>query len=165
MAALTKIETNTLVGASEIGHRVEAMACDIVAEYGPDLVLAVILPGGFVFGADLLRALGRCGAKVEVEFIRPDAMSDDLPDLRGRRVLVAEAVLDSGRTATAVIERVRAHGGPEVRLAVLLDRPSRNDAGINADYVGFIIPDRYVVGYGITRDGRHAERSDVAAMD
>lgn len=162
-------DLTTLVGASQIAHRVEEMARDIVADFRNDLVLFVILKNGFVFAADLVRALGRAGARVTVEFAcdaGPQLLSaPNLGDMTGRDVLVVDAILDTGRTALQAMEIARQAGAAEVRLAVLLDRPSRQSLGPVADYTGFILPDRFVVGYGIDRDGAFRERSDVAACD
>ena len=159
----------TLVGASQITHRVEEMARDIVVGFSTDLTLMVVLKNGLVFAADLLRALGRAGARVAVDYACPTGpqvvSAPGLGDLTGRDVLVVDAVLDTGRTALQAMELARRAGAADVRLAVLLDRPSRQSLGPMADYTGFILPDRWVVGYGIDRDGAFRERSDVAALD
>lgn len=159
----------TLVGASQIAHRVEDMARDIVADFSNDLVLLVLLKNGFVFAADLLRALGRAGARVSAEFVCSAGTqvlsAPGLGDLTGRDVLVVDAILDTGRSAMQAMDMARHAGAAEVRLAVLLDRPARQSLGPRADYTGFILPDRYVVGYGVDRDGAFRERCDVAALE
>lgn len=162
------LKLTSLVGASQIAHRVEEMARDIAGDFSSDLVLLAILKNGFVFAADLLRALGRTGARVSVDFVCPtggEPMAACALDLSGRDVLVVDAILDTGRTAMQTISLARRAGAADVRLAVLLDRPSRQSFGPTADYTGFILPDRYVVGYGIDRDGAYRERCDVAAID
>lgn len=158
----------TLVGASQIAHRVEEIARDIVADFSASLTMVVILKNGLVFGADLLRALGRAGARVEVEYACPNGPQITVPglgDLTGRDVLVVDAILDTGRTALQTMEVTRQAGAADIRLAVLLDRPARQSLGPIADYTGFILPDRWVVGYGVDRDEAFRERSDVAALD
>lgn len=158
----------TLVGASQIAHRVEEIARDVVADFSINLTLLVILKNGLVFAADLLRALGRAGARVELEYACPSGpqmIAPALGDLTGRDVLVVDAILDTGRTALLTMDLARQAGAADVRLAVLLDRPSRQSLGPIADYTGFILPDRWVVGYGVDRDGAFRERSDVAALD
>lgn len=156
--------TETLIGASEIAHRVEELARDIVNDFGDDLSMLVLVDGGFVFAADLLRALGRAGARVEAEFLLRGAVPG-LHRLEGRRVLVVDAAIDTGRSALTALDRVRDHAAAEVRLAVLVDRPSRASLGLCADYVGFILPDRWLVGYGLAQDGQGRERADIAALD
>lgn len=170
MDTATDSDLVTLVGASEIAHRIDEMGRDIVADYGDELTMVVMLKHGFVFAADLLRALGRAGARVGVEFVQPDPRGGNngrggpsFSSLKGRRVLVVDAILDTGRSALRVLEQMREAGAAEVRLAVLLDRPARVSLGLIPDYTGFILPDRYVVGYGIGSDGRHCARTDVAA--
>lgn len=159
----------TLVGASQIAHRVEEMARDIVADFSIDMTMVVVLKSGLVFAADLLRALGRAGARVRVEYACPSGLqlvpSSDMSDLTGGDVLVVDAILDTGRTALLAMDLARHSGAANIRLAVLLDRPSRQSLGPIADYTGFILPDRWVVGYGVDRDGSFRERSDVAALD
>lgn len=167
---MTHVEMTTLVGASEIAHRVGEMAEDIVDDFGCDLVMMVMLDNGFVFAGDLVRALGRAGASVAVGFVH---VGDDgavtvssLPAIAGRNVLVVDAIIDTGRSAGAALLLARARGAAEARLAVLLDRPARESRGLVPDYAGFVLPDRYVVGYGIDdRQGRFRERADVAAYD
>ena len=158
----------TLVGASQISHRVEEIARDVVADFSTNLTLVVILKNGLVFAADLLRALGRAGARVELAYACPNGpqmVAPGLGDLTGRDVLVVDAILDTGRTALQTMDLARQAGAADVRLAVLLDRPSRQSLGPIADYTGFILPDRWVVGFGVDRDGAFRERSDVAALD
>ncbi len=166
MQTIAEAGLATLVGASEIAHRVEGMAAEIVQDYGAELTMVALLDGGVVFAADLLRALGRQGASVDLRCIRPD---DPDPvavlNLEGRSVLVVDVIMDSGRSAIAALDLVRGSGAAEARLAVLLDRPSRPSLGLSPDYTGFILPDRFVVGYGLADDRRHRERADIAARD
>jgi hypoxanthine phosphoribosyltransferase len=167
--AIDAHQLTSLVGASQIAHRVDEMARDIVADFSADLTLVVILKNGLVFAADLLRALGRTGARVAVEYACASGHEVKIVggavELTGRDVLVVDAILDTGRTALQVMDAARQAGAADVRLAVLLDRPSRQSIGPSADYTGFILPDRWVVGYGVDRDGAFRERSDVAGLD
>ena len=153
------------LSAERIAARVGEMAREIVASL-PDpenreLVLVVILKGAFVFAADLARALRAAGASTRVEFIRLSSYGDATnssgvvkvftapPDgLAGHQVLLVDDILDTGRSlhqAKMMLEE----SGAEVRLCVLLDKPSRREVAVDPDFIGFEIPNRFVVGYGI----------------
>jgi hypoxanthine phosphoribosyltransferase len=79
-------------------------------------------------------------------------------------VLVVEDILDTGRTLAAVREEILRTGPASLRIAVLLDKPERRVADVRADYVGFEIPDVFVVGYGMDHDGRHRGLPDIRAL-
>lgn len=169
----------TLISAQEIAARLDAMAAEIVRELGPDITMIPVLKGAFVFAADLLRALGRHGAHVRlrVQFLRLASYGDatessgtvrqegDLPDVAGETVLVVEDVLDSGRTASRALDLVREGGAKHAALVVLLDKPARRAVPCTADFTGFTIPDRFVVGYGIDWAERFRELDHVAVVD
>ncbi len=90
-----------------------------------------------------------------------------LPDLVGEHVLVVDDILDTGRTLQAVVSSVREAGASSVGVAVALDKPARRvpDGFARADYVGFTIPDAFVVGYGLDLDGRWRHLPDVCTID
>ncbi len=170
-------EVVSLIGAAEIAARVETLADEIAADYGTDLVMVPVLKGAFVFAADLMRALGRRGAAVRIEFLRLASYGaatessgrvsviGPAPEVAGARVLVVEDVLDTGRSACSAVELMHQAGAAEVRLCALLDKPSRRVEQASGDYIGFVIPDRFVVGYGIDWNERYRERPDVAAVE
>ncbi|WP_404382592.1 phosphoribosyltransferase [Caenispirillum salinarum] len=169
----------TLISAEDIATRLDAMAADIVRELGPDITMIPVLKGAFVFAADLLRALGRHGAKVRlrVQFLQLASygaakessgtvtQTGTLPEVEGETVLVVEDVLDSGRTAARALELMRDAGARRAALAVLLDKPERRVVDCPADFTGFTIPDRFVVGYGIDWAERFRELDHVAVVD
>ena len=125
---------------------------------GTPLTLVVVLKGAAWFGADLARHLPH---DTTVEFIRAKSYAGDRSTgtvafsmlaeapLAGRNVLVVEDILDTGRTLSAVVERLGAQRPNSLRVCTLLDKPARRALEISADYVGFTIPDRFVVGYGL----------------
>jgi hypoxanthine phosphoribosyltransferase len=84
--------------------------------------------------------------------------------LAGRTALVLDTILDTGATADAVMREARARGASEVRFACLLDKASRRTVPVRADYVGFVVPDRFLVGYGLDAAGRLRTLPFVAAM-
>ncbi len=152
---------DTLISAKRIAARVEQLAEEIHDEFdGTDkLVVVGLLRGSFVFIADVVRELD---LPVEVDFLEAssygNAMESSrevriLKDLRGeiagRDVLVVEDIVDTGHTLTQVIKLLEAKGPKKLRTIALLDKPSRREVDIKADWTGFEIPDEFVVGYGI----------------
>ncbi|GAB4286730.1 MAG: hypoxanthine phosphoribosyltransferase [Roseovarius sp.] len=150
-----------MISAKEIAARIEALAAEIEAEFaGTDkLVVVGLLRGSFIFIADLVRELD---LPVEVDFIETssygNAMQSSrevriLKDLRGeiggRDVLVVEDIVDTGHTLAHVVALLRNRGPRRLKTIALLDKPSRREAPIRADWIGFQIPDEFVVGYGI----------------
>ncbi len=150
-----------MISAKSIAARIEELAREIQAEFqGTDkLVVVGLLRGSFVFIADLVRELD---LPVEVDFIEAtsygNAMESSrevriLKDLRGeihdRDVLVVEDIVDTGHTLKHVVGLLRAKGPKNLKTIALLDKPSRREVDIQADWIGFEIPDEFVVGYGI----------------
>ncbi|MCC7319781.1 MAG: hypoxanthine phosphoribosyltransferase [Rubellimicrobium sp.] len=150
-----------LISAKAIAARIEELARAIESEFaGTDkLVVVGLLRGSFIFIADLVRELG---LPVEVDFIEAssygDAMESSrevriLKDLRsgigGRDVLLVEDIVDTGHTLAKVTEYLGTRGPRRLRTIALLDKPSRREVAFAADWIGFSIPDAFVVGYGI----------------
>jgi hypoxanthine phosphoribosyltransferase len=150
-----------MISAKAIAARIEALSREIAAEFaGTDkLVVVGLLRGSFVFIADLVRELD---LPVEVDFLEVSSYGDAtessrevriLKDLRasveGRDVLLVEDIVDTGHTLSHVT-RFLSHRRPaRLRTIALLDKPSRRETEFRADWVGFSIPDEFVVGYGI----------------
>jgi hypoxanthine phosphoribosyltransferase len=157
-----RLSSDILIDEIHLARRVEEMARAIAADTPEGATLSVlsILDGAFMFCADLVRRLPmpvRVGLVPLVSVARggdPDrvALPADLP-IAGADVLVVEDILDSGRTLAALLERLRKREPRRVRLAVLLDKPARRVAEVRADYVGFAVDDRWVVGYGLDHEG------------
>jgi hypoxanthine phosphoribosyltransferase len=150
-----------MISAKSIAARIEELAREIQAEFADTrkLVVVGLLRGSFIFIADLVRELD---LPVEVDFLEAssygNAMESSrevriLKDLRapieGRDVLVVEDIVDTGHTLTHVMGLLRARDPARLRSIALLDKPSRREAPIKADWIGFDIPDEFVVGYGI----------------
>ena len=160
----------------EIRARVEAIAAAIVRL--PDLPdLAVpILVGGFVFAADLLRALDRNGLSLGVEFLRLRSYAKArtaasemavlmLPEgLAGQHVLLIDGVLDHGQTLKRAGELVSAAGASAITTAVVIDK-TRDDALLRADFAAFSGVDRFVVGYGMDDAGQFRSLPYIGVAD
>ena len=152
---------DTLISAKQIAARVEQLSHDIHDEFADTdkLIVVGLLRGSFVFIADVVRELD---LPVEVDFLEAssygNAMESSrevriLKDLRGeiagRDVLVVEDIVDTGHTLTQVVKLLEAKGPRKLKTIALLDKPSRREVDIKADWTGFEIPDEFVVGYGI----------------
>jgi hypoxanthine phosphoribosyltransferase len=158
-----------LIGEAEIAARVDALAREVAAVLPADLVAVVILKGSFVFAADLIRALVRTGLAPTVDFMTLASYGEgtessgqirfarDLTEpVTGRRVLLVDDIFESGRTLAFARETLLSRGAAEVRSCVLLEKPGKRAVALAPDHVGFTIPDRFVVGYGL--DLAHAYR-------
>lgn len=155
-----------LIAEAVIEKRLDAMALEIRRDFpGEVMVVIVLLKGAMVFAADLLRRLPRM---LEIECLNVasyhggtsssgtvDFLDRRLPDVKGRPVLVLDDILDTGRTLKAVVERLTAEGAREVKTGVLLAKDKPHFEQIAADYVGFVIGDEFVVGYGLDYQGRY----------
>jgi hypoxanthine phosphoribosyltransferase len=150
-----------MISAKAIAARVEALAREITLHFkGTDkLVVVGLLRGSFVFIADLVREIE---LPVEVDFLEASSYGDAmhssrevriLKDLRGeiagRDVLVVEDIIDTGFTLSHVLHLLKARAPARLRTCALLDKPSRREVPVKADWTGFEIPDEFVVGYGI----------------
>ena len=151
-----------LFEAPAIAARVRALAGEIAARIGPEIVAVAILKGSFVFAADLLRALHEAGVSVEVDFMMLSSYGagttasgqvkverDVTSEVAGRRVLLIDDILESGRTVAFAKDLLAARGAASVDLCVLLDKKGRRQVAVEADFTGFDCPDRFVVGYGM----------------
>jgi len=144
-----------------IATRNRAMAKEIAASPKKDLLVISILKGSFIFAADLIRALHDAGLEPEVEFITLSSygrgttsqgvkiIKDIDSDVKGRDVLLIDDILESGRTLRFARDLMYERGANDVDIAVLLDKRSRREGTLDADYVGFECPDYFVVGYGM----------------
>ena len=150
-----------MISAKAIAARIEALAREIKAEFSDSdkLIVVGLLRGSFVFIADLVRELDM---NVEVDFLETssygNAMESSrevriLKDIRGeienRDVLVVEDIVDTGHTLAHVLHLLQSRRPRKLRTIALLDKPSRRETDITADWTGFEIPDEFVVGYGI----------------
>lgn len=150
-----------LISAKAIAARVEALAKEIASYYSDaeKLIVVGLLRGSFVFIADLVRELEM---PVEVDFLEASSYGDNmessrevriLKDLRdeieGRDVLVVEDIVDTGHTMQHVLTLLQARNPNSLEVCALLDKPSRREVEVDLRWVGFEIPDEFVVGYGI----------------
>ena len=166
-----------MISSAQIARRVRRLGRNISNTYDDidtPLVMVVILKGATVFAADLLRSLS---IPAELEFIRASSYPTGTSSsgrlklahmvegpLVGRHVLLVEDIIDSGVTVNAVARRIRKLGAASVRLAALLDRPARRQVEVKIDFTGFVIPDRFVIGYGLDYAGLYRELPHIYAL-
>jgi hypoxanthine phosphoribosyltransferase len=165
-----------LISRSVIEQTVARLAAQITEDYRDGQLVAVgILKGSFIFMADLVRQLG---IPLEVDFItvssygsgtessRSVSLCHDLTtNVRGKDVLVIEDIVDSGHTVCYVLEHLAACGASSVRLCALADKPSRRERKVNIDYLGFVVPDMFVVGYGLDFDNKFRYLPDIYVLE
>ena len=149
-----------LVTEEELKTRIAELGEALYKRYeGHRPLFLGVLKGSFIFMADLVRA---AQLKSEVEFIGLSSYKNatkssgvvqitrDLQrDISGRDIIVVEDILDSGNTLAFLTDYLRTKGAASVTIATLLDKPARREKPIKADYVGFEVPDEFVVGYGL----------------
>ena len=142
------------------------MGAQISEEYGDEPVcLICILKGSIFFTCELAK---RITSPVELEFMSVSSYGSDtkssgvvkiMKDLdtsiEGKNVIVVEDIIDSGRTLSYLLENLQTRKPKTLRLCTLLDKPERRVTQVNVDYVGFVIPDEFVVGYGLDYDQKY----------
>ena len=148
-----------LISQTQLDRRVRTLAREIECDFrGRELVVISLLNGTVMFLADLIRHLN---LPLRLDFMGVSSYgagteSGDLVftkelrlDVRGRDVLLVDDILDTGKTMSRVLPKIRALQPRRIRICVLLDKPARRTEKIKANYVGFEIPDCFVVGYGL----------------
>jgi hypoxanthine phosphoribosyltransferase len=149
-----------LYTAEDIRARVRELGAMITRDYqGKPPVLVGILKGAVTFLNDLMRSidLPLCHDLMELSSYGDRTVSsgtvtilkDATIDLEGREVLIVEDIVDTGITLQRVLEHLGSRGPATLRVCALLDKPARRCAAVKPDYCGFIIPDVFVVGYGL----------------
>ena len=160
-------DVETIFASEEqIRQRVEALGRQITRDYaGHEPLFVGVLKGCFMFMADLMRA---CDVRCTVDFMvvssygagtsssgAVEIVKDLSQDIAGRDVIIVEDILDSGNTLSYLTKYMRARDPASIRIVTLLDKPERRTADVKADYVGFTIPDAFVVGYGLDYDQKY----------
>ena len=149
-----------LIGAEELQAKVAKLGRQISEDYrGRNLLLICLLRGAVVFLSDLIRAID---IPLEMDFIAISSYGSStessgvvrlVMDLRsnitGRNVLIIEDIVDSGRTLAYILDNLRTRRPADIKVCALLSKPSRREVQVELDYLGFEIPDKFVVGYGL----------------
>src|SRR5918997_1785046 len=162
-----------LVQADDLQRRVRELAAQVTADYeGKELLLICVLKGAVFFLSDLMRHIE---VPCEVDFMAVASYGDatdssgvvrilkdlDAP-IEGRHVLIVEEIVDSGLTLQYLMRNLRARAPASLEVCALLTKPERHRTQIDAKYIGFEIPDRFVIGYGLDHVERHRNLPFVA---
>ena len=167
---------HTLLTAAQLSEGIDRLAHDVRQAYGDGpLTVVGVLTGSVVVVSDLIR---RLDGPVRLSMVwassyrgtatragRLELRLDLLPDLTGQQVLLVDDIFDSGRTMDAILADLRGRGAASVRSLVLLRKEGRAEVPIQPDFVGFDIPDLFVVGYGLDYDGAWRHLPHVAVLD
>jgi hypoxanthine phosphoribosyltransferase len=160
----------------QIAAKIAEIGAQIAADYaGESVVLIGVLKGASIFLADLARAIE---LDVSFDFIAVSSygnqkqhsgevklVKDVDQSMEGKNVILVEDILDTGITLTYIRSLLRAHQPKSLKIATLLDKKSRRIQPIGADYVGFEIPDEFVVGYGLDFAERYRNLPDVCVLE
>ena len=151
-----------LLTEEEIRGRVTELGTEIAADYkGQELLVVGILKGAVVFYADLLRAIGE-DVNVWLDFMACSSYGEgtvssghvkikkDLDNsVADKHVLIVEDIVDTGNTLYYLVDELNKRGAKSVKIATLLSKPDRREKDVHVDYIGFVIPDAFVIGYGL----------------
>lgn len=167
-----------MLSEDELRERIRALGEQITSDYKSldgDVVLVGILKGSYVFLADLCRAID---LPLTVDFIGLSSYGDatessgvvrltsDLSKpIEGAHVLIVEDIVDTGLTMRYLLENLQTRGPASVKLCSLLEKPEKNQAGVAIDYLGFSIPDKFVVGFGLDHSGRYRNLPFVGVLE
>jgi hypoxanthine phosphoribosyltransferase len=164
-----------LFDAETIQNKVRELADRISRDYaGKDLIAVCVLKGAALFAADLVRGIT---TPVTVDFVQaasygaataPTAevsvTTDISSDIRDRHVLLVDGIVDSGRTLAFLLDRYWKRRPASLRVAVLLDKKAQRAVPVPLDYTGFVIPDRFAVGYGMDHAQQYRNLPYIAAL-
>ncbi|MEO5377961.1 MAG: hypoxanthine phosphoribosyltransferase [Magnetococcus sp. DMHC-6] len=161
---------DTLLTEEQLRTRLTSLALQIAPHLKADPVLVGLFKGAFVFTADLVRELSRLGVQPTLDFMvlssygktmessgQVTVLLECRENLKNRQVLLIDDILDSGHTLDFASRHLTSKGAKEVLTCVLLDKPERRKIAFQADFVGFTIPNLFVVGFGIDYAERFRE--------
>ena len=165
---------NVLISADDIQDRVRSLAKEIERDHTEGVHLVCVLKGAFIFLSDLMRAIE---IPLGIEFIAISSYGAEmrtsgevriLKDLdvaiEGRHILVVEDIVDTGLTLSYLLANLKSRGAASVKLAALLDKFERREKEVAIDYLGFQIPDKFVVGYGLDFAERYRNLPYIAVL-
>jgi hypoxanthine phosphoribosyltransferase len=173
---MERIFGRPIVTQEEMRMRIRELGRQISSDYeGKDLVLVGILKGAYAFYADLARAIR---LPLQVDFLvvtsygktaRPSGkvkmVTDLTEDIAGRDVLLVEDIVDSGLTVQYLVKTLSKRKPKSIRVCTLLSKPARRKVDVHIDYIGFEIPNKYVVGYGLDYQQKYRNLPYLAVLD
>ena len=163
---------------SEVRNRLSGLVHAIAKDHREEEIIVIgLLKGSFIFLADLVRLLHQYHVRMQIAFMfvssygnrtvssgRVQILRDITIDITDRMVLLVDDILDTGRTLHAVTEMLQARQPRTLKTCVFLDKPERRAVTFEADFVGFTIPDVFVVGYGLDCDNRYRELPNISVL-
>ena len=164
-----------IVTQEEMRTRIRELGRQITSDYsGKDLILVGVLKGAYAFYADLARAI-RIPMRVDFLVVTSYAgkpttgkvkmVTDLTEDIAGRDVLLVEDIVDSGLTVQYLIKTLLKRKPKSIKVCALLSKPARRSTQVTIDYVGFEIPNKYVVGYGLDYQQKYRNLPYLAVLD
>jgi hypoxanthine phosphoribosyltransferase len=169
--------TTVLISETDIQQRIKTLAAEIEQEYpaSEEIHLVAVLKGGFMFMADLVRAMSD---RVTMDFMAVSSygkgttssgqvrvLKDLDSNLEGRHVIVVEDIVDTGLTLHYLQDLLKARAPKSMKTACLLSKPSRRKVDVQVDFVGFTIEDRFVVGYGLDYSEKYRNLPYIALLE
>ena len=169
--------TNILLSEADIKQRIAALAAEIERDYpaSDEIHLVAVLKGGFMFMADLVRAMSE---RVTMDFMAVSSyakgttssgqvrvLKDLDSNLEGRHVIVVEDIVDTGLTLHYLQDLLKARAPKSMKTACLLSKPSRRKVEVQVDYIGFTIEDHFVVGYGLDYAEKYRNLPYIAILE
>jgi len=172
----TQANLSVLISRGEIARRVGELAAQISKDYQDrPLVLVGVLKGAFVFLSDLARAMD---TPVEMDFVRLASYGHDTnssgkvrvlqrlhSSVKGKDVLIVEDIVDTGLTTSWLVDYLKKKGPASVKLCALLDKVERRKVSVAVDYRGFVVPNKFVVGYGTDWDEKFRHLPDICVLE
>jgi hypoxanthine phosphoribosyltransferase len=166
----------TLISKTQIRDRVKKLGKKIARHYkGKKPIFLGIMNGAVFFLADLVRAANLDDAEISCLSLASYVGTKSTGEIagldkigkgfKGRRVLIVDDILDTGRTLSALTARLNELGAADVKICVLLQKRGKQEVDLRADWVGFKIPDHFVIGYGLDYDGKYRGLKQVRALD
>lgn len=168
--------TGKMFTEQEIADRVKELGQQITQDYhGEDVLLVGILKGASVFVADLMREIK---ADANIDFMSVSSygtgtassgtvkiLKDLDYDIEGKNVLIIEDIIDSGNTLRNLVDTLSTRRPKSLKLCTLLDKPERRTCDVKVDYLGFVIEDKFIVGYGIDYAGKYRNLPYIAVVE
>lgn len=170
-----KIEYDVLISKEELQARIHALGTEISKDYAnKEICLICVLKGGVMFMVDLAKEIS---VPVTMDFMAISSYGSqmvssgvvkiikDLDDpIEGKEVLILEDIIDSGQTLHYLVNLLRERNPKSIKICTLLDKPEQRKVSVDVDYVGFTIPDQFVVGYGLDYAQKYRNLPYIAAV-
>lgn len=156
-----------LIGTQQLASRIAELGASISADYGDEPIICIgVLKGSILFLADLIRTIN---SPLEIDFLGVSSyqgttstgvvrITHDLRgSIEGKHVLIVEDIVDTGLTLSYLLRNFQSRNPKTLKVATLLDKPSRRQVDVPIDYTGFQIPDEFVIGYGLDFNERYRD--------